>query len=157
MVTEWFSGAGERYDFNDVLKFVKQHTNKNGVVYIGCDSFIEKKLCTFSTAICLAKAEGQSGGRYFIKRTKIEANVYATLLQRITAEVERSISTGMKVLEHHPQAKIELHLDVSKSELENKTSKFADMMIGYAKGSGFECKVKPQAFAASCVADKHSK
>ncbi len=156
-MTEWFSGAGERYDFNDILKFVKQHTSKNGIVYIGCDSFIDKKQCTFSTAICLAKAEGQLGGRYFIKRTKIDASVHATLLQRITAEVERSISTGMRVLEHHPHAKIELHLDVSDASSENKTSKIADMMIGYAKGSGFECKIKPQAFAASSVADKHSK
>jgi len=31
------------------------------------------------------------------------------------------------------------------------------MMIGYARGNGFECKIKPQAFAASSVADKHSK
>ena len=157
MATEWFSGAGDRYEFKDILKFVKQHSSRDGIVYIGCDSFVEKKCCTFSTAICLAQAEGQSGGRYFIKRTKTEASSFASLLQRITAEVERSISTGMAVLEHHPQAKIELHLDVSDAQLENKTSKFADMMIGYARGNGFECKIKPQAFAASSVADKHSK
>jgi len=30
-------------------------------------------------------------------------------------------------------------------------------LVGYAKGSGFECKVKPDAFAASTIADKHSK
>ena len=34
---------------------------------------------------------------------------------------------------------------------------FADMMIGYAKGVGFPCKVKPDAFAATSVADKHNK
>ena len=49
------------------------------------------------------------------------------------------------------------HLDVSSSEKDTKTSKFSDMLIGYAKGSGFECKVKPLAFAASSVADRHSK
>ena len=31
------------------------------------------------------------------------------------------------------------------------------MLIGYAKGVGFKCKVKPNAFAASSIADKHSK
>ena len=63
----------------------------------------------------------------------------------------------MKILELYPEAKIELHLDVSNTNKESKTSKFADMLIGYAKGSGFDCKIKPEAFAAYCVADKHSK
>jgi predicted RNase H-related nuclease YkuK (DUF458 family) len=156
-MSEWFSGSGERVEFEDILNFVKQHSNKNGIVYVGCDSFMQKSDCTFSTAICLCHAENQAGGRYFVKRTKFEASKFKTLIQRITAEVEDSISTGMRLLEYHPQAKIELHLDVSSSDRETKTSKFADMMIGYARGSGFDCKIKPQAFAASSVADKHSK
>jgi len=156
-MSEWFSGSGERVSFEDILKFVKLHSNNNGMVYVGCDSFLEKHMCTFSTAICLCHADNQEGGRYFIKRHKVRSDHFASLLQRITAEVQDSIFTGMKLLEHHPQAKIELHLDVSSPDKENKTSKFADMMIGYAKGSGFDCKIKPQAFAASSVADKHSK
>jgi len=72
-------------------------------------------------------------------------------------EVQNSIDMGMKLLEFCPTIKIELHLDVSDSNKESRTSKFADMLIGYAKGSGFDCKIKPEAFAAYCVADKHSK
>ena len=60
-------------------------------------------------------------------------------------------------MEYCPTIKVELHLDVSKSDRGEKTSKFSDMLIGYAKGSGFECIVKPDAFAATSVADKHSK
>jgi len=31
------------------------------------------------------------------------------------------------------------------------------MLIGYVKGSGYECRIKPDAFAAASIADKHSK
>ena len=56
-----------------------------------------------------------------------------------------------------PEATIEIHLDISSSDKGEKTSSYADMLIGYAKGVGFECKVKPESFAASSIADKHSK
>ncbi len=78
-------------------------------------------------------------------------------MQRITSEVQKSIDVGLKILSYCPQVKIELHLDISESDKNTKTSKFADMLVGYAKGIGFDCKIKPQAFAASSVADKHSK
>ena len=55
------------------------------------------------------------------------------------------------------EIKKELHLDISPSDKKERTSRFADMMIGYAKGVGFACKVKPDAFAATSVADKHNK
>ena len=48
-------------------------------------------------------------------------------------------------------------LDISSADKKEKTSSYADMLIGYAKGVGFKCKVKPNAFAASSIADKHSK
>tara|TARA_R100000808_G_C2090993_1_gene111422 strand:- start:495 stop:731 length:237 start_codon:yes stop_codon:yes gene_type:complete len=76
---------------------------------------------------------------------------------RIMAEVQDSINVGMRLLYYCPQINIELHLDVSDSEKNTKTSKFSDMLIGMAKGNGFDCKIKPLAFAASSIADKHSK
>jgi predicted RNase H-related nuclease YkuK (DUF458 family) len=156
-MSEWFSGSGERVPFEDILTFVEQHSSRNGIVYVGCDSFLQKRVCIFSTAICLCNADGQAGGRYFIKKTKFRSDYFVSLLQRITAEVQDSISVGTRLLAHDPQTKIELHLDVSGPEKDNKTSRFADMMVGYVKGSGFACKIKPLAFAASSVADKHSK
>ena len=52
---------------------------------------------------------------------------------------------------------IELHLDISASDKKEATSRFSDMLVGYAKGVGFPCKIKPDAFAATSVADKHNK
>ena len=56
-----------------------------------------------------------------------------------------------------PNIKIEIHLDVSASDKKAGTSHISDMLVGYAKGAGFETKIKPDAFAAASIADKHSK
>tara|TARA_R110000824_G_scaffold191547_2_gene373293 strand:- start:525 stop:992 length:468 start_codon:yes stop_codon:yes gene_type:complete len=155
-MNDWFTGAGDRISFDDILEIIIEHSEQTGTVYIGSDSMVQKQKCIFCTAICLLGPTKQSN-RYFIKRTKSDAKEFKTLLQRITTEVQNSIDMGLRLLEYCPTIKIELHLDVSNTNKESKTSKFADMLVGYAKGSGFDCKIKPDAFAAYCVADKHSK
>lgn len=153
---KWYTGSGDRISFDEILEIIENHSAQDGTVYIGSDSMIQKQKCIFCTAICLLGDTNQSN-RYFIRRTKSDTKEFKTLLQRITMEVQNSIDMGMRLLELCPTIKIELHLDVSQSNKESKTSKFADMLVGYAKGSGFDCKIKPEAFAAYCVADKHSK
>ena len=156
-MSNWFTGSGKTIEFEEIVNIIESHSEQGGHVYVGSDSFLNKKDCTFSTAICLHAADGQSGGRYFIKRNKFDPKLYENLIQRITAEVKNSIDIGLKLIDLCPEIKIELHLDVSSSEKNTKTSKFSDMLVGYANGSGFECKIKPMAFAATSIADKHSK
>lgn len=153
----WKTGSGKEISFEEITKLISKHSEEDGKIYVGSDSFVHKKQCTFSTAICLTNSDKQNGGRYFIKKTKFKASEYRQLVQRITAEVQKSIDVGMKILNHCPKVNIELHLDVSDANKNHKTSKMSEMLVGYAKGIGFECKVKPQAFAASSVADRHSK
>ena len=151
MADDWFTGAGNYVTFEEIMTSVKKHSRSGGTVYIGSDSFLHKRECVFSTAICLRNASGQKGGRYFIKRTLFEAEKFSILMVRIMAEVQNSIDVGIRVLHYCPKINIELHLDVSSSKKNTKTSKFSDMLIGYTKGNGFD------AFAASSIADKHSK
>lgn len=153
----WFSGAGQRIDYETLIDEIRKHSKEQGQVYIGTDSHIANKHCIYSTAVCLHGAEDQIGGKYFFQRDKFERDRFPTLMERIMHEVENTVSTALKILEECPKVQIELHLDISPSDKQEKTSRFADMMIGYAKGVGFPCKVKPDAFAASTVADKHNK
>ena len=153
---KWFTGNGNEISFDQILDIIKEHSLEEGTVYIGSDSMLNKGKCVFCTAICLLGDTKQSN-RYFIRRTKNDAKEFKTLLQRITMEVQNSIDMGLRLLELCPTIKIELHLDVSPSEKKEKSSKFADMLIGYARGVGFECKVKPEAFAATSIADKHTR
>ena len=156
-MSEWITGAGTSILFEEIISLIGDHTGDKGKIFIGTDSFIKKQDCIFSTAICLYGARMQTGGRYFIKRNKFNKKKYHTLLQRIMAEVQKSVETGLKLLEIIPVLDIEIHLDISESSKGNSTSKFTEMLTGYTKGAGFNYKVKPDAFAAMSVADKHSK
>ena len=72
-------------------------------------------------------------------------------------EAERTINLANNIMNEVSTAKLELHLDISPQENDEGTSHLAKMLVGYVKGSGYECKIKPHAFAAASIADKHSK
>jgi len=156
-MTDWFTGSGDKISFEKIVDIILEHKKDNGKISVGTDSHVKKQDCIFSLAICLYDGDSQNGGRYFIKRTIINKKKYPNLLQRILAEVQKSVELGLKLLEIIPVLDIEIHLDVSGADKNNGTSKFTEMLTGYARGAGFDCKIKPDAYAASSVADKHSK
>ena len=80
-----------------------------------------------------------------------------SLYNRILQEAERSIDIALKITEIFPDLNLEVHLDISAENKNEKTSPMTKMLMGYTIGSGFKCKIKPDSFAASSVADKHSK
>lgn len=157
LMAKWFTGSGKEIDFDEIIEQIRAHASNKGNVYLGTDSFLSKDRCTFSTALVLHGAEGQRGGRYFIIRTHPEKGPYNALVARITEETNRSVQMGLRLLQICPELKIEIHLDVSASDKRAGTSHFSDMLVGFAKGAGFETKIKPDAFAAASIADKHSK
>ena len=144
-------------DFDRIMQHIGDHVASGGTVYLGTDSFVNKERCTFSTALVLHGALGQSGGRYFVTRTDSDKGPYDVLIARITEETNRSVQLGLKLMQLCPEIKVEIHLDVSASDKKESTSQFSDMLVGFARGAGFETKIKPDAFAAASIADKHSK
>ena len=153
----WRCGNGAPLNLNDIFEQLRALVLANGQIYIGTDSYIEKNRCAFATAICLHGADGQSGGKYFFRKVYYKRQNFSSLVQRILREVHDSIEVALNISEHLPTAKIELHLDISPASKNNGTSKISDMITGYARASGFDCKIKPYAWASQSVADKHSK
>ena len=154
---QWFTGSGKEVKFDDIIYQIKEHSFANGMVYVGTDSFFKKMDCIFSTAICLYGADNQSGGRYFFKKTKFSKKKFPVLSLRMLKEAENTINMAKEIVDRCSWTNIDLHLDISSSDKDEGTSHLANMLIGYVKGSGFNCKVKPDAFAAASLADKHSK
>ena len=110
-----------------------------------------------SSAIVLHGAYEQRGGKYFITREKMSSKKMTVLATRILAEAERTLRIAQDIAMLFPDIKMELHVDVSNTDKETATSNLASMIVGYVTGNGFDCKIKPEAFAAASVADKHSK
>lgn len=157
MENKWCSGNGTFKSFEEILEEARNHHDNNGTVYIGTDSFFRKDDCIFSNAICFYGADNQQGGRYFFKRAKHNRKLFPNLSTRMIKEAEETINLAQTISEEIENIKLELHLDVSNTSKGEGTSYLAKMLIGYVKGSGFECKIKPDAFAAASIADKHSK
>jgi predicted RNase H-related nuclease YkuK (DUF458 family) len=154
---KWFTGKDREIEFDNIIDIVKDSITKGAKVFIGTDSFISKSRTNFATAICLYGGDYPS--RYFFSRQYVPKNTYRALVTRITEEVRRSIEMAEHLMENHQidPDNIELHIDVSPFQSKTATSKFSDMLRGYVAGAGFECKIKPNAWASQSVADKHSK
>ncbi len=153
----WSSGAGKSQNFQKILEQITLHSQKNKKIFIGSDSFVTRKKVCFVTAVCLLTEH--AGGRYFFYKESVPLKKYNILSTRITEEVRRSIELAelfMNQLKISPKM-IELHLDVSPFAAKEGTSRFSEMLKGYVQGYGFECKLKPNAWASQSVADRHSK
>ena len=154
----WFSPhRGDRVDFDDIIITLKSHTEQGGKIFIGTDSILSKDHCVFARAICLHGAKDQSGGTYFISRKKENSKAFKILVSRMLAEVQRTIDIALKISDSCPNSSIELHIDISGSSEQGETGKYADMLTGYARSTGYPFKIKPDSWASSSVADRHSK
>jgi predicted RNase H-related nuclease YkuK (DUF458 family) len=153
----WFAGDGRPVEYTEMIEIIEEHHSADGTVYIGSDTQPHRGGCIMSSAIVLHGAYNQRGGKYFISREVITSKTMVFLATRILAEAERTIQIAQDVATLFPDVKMELHVDISNTDKETPTSNLASMIVGYVTGNGFDCKLKPEAFAAASVADKHSK
>ncbi len=152
----WISGSGDKKEFSEIVEVIKNSIANGSKIFIGTDSFKTKNKVNFATALCLF---GGDTSRYFFARDYVPKNKYDVLVTRITEEVRRSVELAEYIMntENVKAENIELHVDISPFNLKNGTSKFSDMLKGYVTGAGFECRIKPDAWASQTVADRHSK
>jgi predicted RNase H-related nuclease YkuK (DUF458 family) len=153
----WNSGKQNQISFSEIKEIIRENIAKGAKVYVGTDSFRSKRKVCFASVVCLhSKA---TGGRYFFYKDFEKPNIYRQLAVRITEEVRRSVELAENIMKecNLDPSDIELHLDVSPFEKNNSTSKLSVMLKGYVQGAGFDCKVKPNAWASQTVADRHSK
>ncbi len=96
------------------------------------------------------------GGRYFWRRIR-KSNIY-TLRQKIHKEASISFELARQLMRELAyqtmlEYNLEIHIDVGEH---GRTRELIDEVVGYIRGSGFAVKTKPDAYAASSVADKHA-
>lgn len=155
-MVRWTTGGGEDIDFDEIVLTIQNYIQKGSKIFIGTDSFVSKRKTCMATAICVHKS--RVVGKYFYTREHLSKKTYPNLKMRMLDEVNRTVALAWKLVEMGVDANnIELHLDVAPFDAKTKTSNLSENLKGYALGAGFDCKIKPEAFAASNIADKHSK
>jgi predicted RNase H-related nuclease YkuK (DUF458 family) len=152
----WMCPNGDIIEHKDMLIKIKEHTIQGGGIYVGTDSHLTQDKFVFATVICMHNEEKRNGGTYFYHKEKVKVGKFGSLVNRILHEVSKSVEVGLSLRENDVE-NIELHIDASPSTAGNATSRFSDMLAGFAKGAGFKFKIKPDAWSSSSIADRHAK
>lgn len=139
--------------FVEVMTYAKQHPEDNYRLIIGTDSQIRGEVC-FVTALIIHR-EGK-GGRFFYTR-HYEKHAHS-LRQRIFYEASLSLNLASKITdklaESDQELNIEIHLDVGNN---GSTKTLVKEVVGMVIGSGYPCRIKPNSYGASSVADRYTK
>jgi hypothetical protein len=146
-------------NFEEIKEYIRNCSEKTKF-YIGCDSQrVRKKkkgqkVARYMISV-IAHIDGKHGGRVFggvSYHPIMDANL-GKPFNRLFKEAEMVVSTYEELYDVLHDKDVELHIDVSPNK-ENGSNIVHNAAVGYIKGmTGLDCKVKPEAFAASCVAD----
>jgi len=145
---------------NEISGFIQEDPYASYGLVIGTDSQDKKtkeaRWADFVTAIVIHRRG--KGGRYFWQKTK-KTKIY-TLRDKIYAETILSIQTAKNFvpklktsLNGNGQYELEIHIDVGEV---GPTREMIKEVVGIVRGNGLTPKIKPEAYGASVVADKHT-
>ncbi len=116
-------------------------------LHVGADSKSRGDHTLFVTVLALVKPG--EGGRVLYRTTRVKR--MKSLAQRLFQEAQLAIELATELTEVTGRPII-VHIDANPDE-RHRSSKFARSLAGMGVGQGFEVRLKPDAWAASCVAD----
>lgn len=139
---------------NDIVNVMENNLEDPYEIVVGSDSHANVGEVDFVSAIIIHRLG--KGGRYFWRRVR-ESKIH-TLRQKIYKEATLSFELAKALMEELEDRSpldynLEIHVDVGER---GKTKDLIDEVVGMIVGSGFAVKTKPDAYAASTVADKHT-
>lgn len=138
----------------DLMNYVKSYPDSKYKLIVGTDSQLREDVC-YVTAIIILR-EGKGGRFYYLKEKERQK---INLKQRIYFETARSLRIAAKLTEELAEhgfadLDVEIHLDVGEH---GKTKEIIREVTGMVTGSGFDARIKPEAYGAFKVADKFTK
>lgn len=143
----------------EMVAYMQEAPDKKYEVIVGCDSSATEDP-TFPVVIVVLRKK--AGGRFFLRRVHYESRPFPSRRQRILEEVLLSCQLalwlrehfGVFALAHGVQYDFQyIHADIGENGI---TRDMIKEVTGLIRGNGFEPKIKPEAFAASTVADRFS-
>ncbi|MCK9525826.1 MAG: ribonuclease H-like YkuK family protein [Limnochordia bacterium] len=139
--------------FAEVLSYASENPDDNYRLIVGTDSQLKDETC-FVTALIVHR-QGK-GGRFFYTRHR--ENYARSLRQRIFYEASLSLSVASllteKLADCGQELNLEIHLDVGSN---GATKTLVKEVVGMVNGSGYLCRIKPDSYGASSVADRYTK
>ncbi len=138
----------------DIVSYIRGLPSSSYKIIIGSDSQVKNETC-FITAVIVHRL-GKGARYYYSKKTQRKIK---SLRQKIFYETSLSLEIGGLVHryfaeEGYDDLNVEIHIDIG---MHGESKELIREVVGMVAGSGFRAKIKPEAFGASSVADKHTK
>jgi hypothetical protein len=160
--SNWIDADGNRINYSQLVEWIKSSKNdliSDSELIIGTDSHLHRYFYRFVTVVCIYK-KGRGGNYYYTvseqHKKEFKGNYPVRVKARMFHEAGLTIEFANEIQEKTGITPV-VHLDASPPESGELTSMFSDQLKGYVTACGFECYIKPWSFAASSVANKHSK
>jgi len=151
---EWVWRAYDGRRKINLEEYVRDRRDNN-FFFIGTDSrnYSKKRSCVF-TSVLIAYTKEHHGGSAVIHRNVVP--FMESLRQRLIMEAMRSLEVAWWLTKIIPKENvIGIHLDVNQN-LKFKSGQYKNELVGLIVSQGFKALVKPDAWAASCVADSRT-
>jgi predicted RNase H-related nuclease YkuK (DUF458 family) len=137
-----------------LVRAMKARPEDRFEILIGTDSSATPNHLDLVSAIVLHNVG--RGGRYFWTRRRERRS--PSLRQQIWREAWLSFELAQHVIERlgavsFLQFNLEIHVDIGEN---GRTKELIDEVVGMIIGNGLAVRIKPHAYAASAVADKHT-
>ncbi len=135
----------------EIRDYMASDSESRYTLVVGSDSEDNLEV-DFITAIVVHRVG--HGARYFWKST-VQPRL-ATLRDRVWQEALLSLETAkelISVLGEGNGPEVEIHVDIGTN---GPTKKMIQEVTGMIRGSGFVVRIKPEAYAAASVADRHT-
>ena len=139
----------------EIVAFIRADLRRQYRVTIGTDSQLyANKQADFVSAVVVHRIG--NGGRYFWRKTGPDK--FYTLRDRILREVVISLDMAKVVIEalrrfEDVKFDLEIHVDVGEN---GETKQMIQELVGMIRANNFEARTKPESYAASSVADRHT-
>ncbi len=167
MDKEYFHSGNGKISIEDVIKtikiFLEEDPKAKYSLVIGTDSHekdgSDRKSFSINLVTAIVVYRKGFGGKYFWRRKEV-GNIHS-LREKIYAETLASLDFArnfVPMLKKHlnstsPDYDLEIHVDVGQH---GDTREMIKEVVGMVTGHGFVAKTKPESYAASYVADKHT-
>ena len=151
----WFDADGNPQGLTIIKREILDYTKNGGTIYVGADSMLNSKVCSFASVIAFHDS-AQNVAKYYYKKIKSKEVKYTDVKLKILEEVNLAVQCAHFIITFCPDARLEIHVDIGTKKA-NLTSKFYSLIKGWVDGLGYILKVKPESWASSSIADWHTK
>ena len=142
--------GGEK--INDPVEYVKDYTGGSDdfEIVIGTDSQVYSNYTKFVTAICMY--DGDRGAHVIYHSNNVHREE-RDLFNRLWEEAQTTIDVAGALSSEVGTSRVVTHFDINPSE-EHRSNVAHRAAVGMAESAGYSFNVKPDAWAATCAADR---